>query len=288
MLRPIAIALILVLSVGIMLPLANEAHGVRQTVEIGQPRQHRYRSRAWWRRYRARLRAKRLAAEMAHRQKLMGLPQNISAADLQGLSGPALPSLPSNTAVTATLPPPVMVENASAPAAVAAVPEAPTVATTSNGETRPRVVNRAHPAFKEAAPTVPVTPSTPGSMNLAVVALSRPNPAFLTSREEKKMLGGVAVGDLRRMVIEKMVASGGWVVNDFVREVNGERIFVVTAKTPKDALTPEKSWTFYFTEAGGRIYGLTTDATVENADRMTVEAERFIQSLRAKATTGSR
>jgi len=84
------------------------------------------------------------------------------------------------------------------------------------------------------------------------------------------------------MVIEKMVASGGWVVNDFVREVNGERIFVVTAKTPKDALTPEKSWTFYFTEAGGRIYGLTTDATVENADRVTVEAERFIQSLRAK------
>ena len=68
MLRPIAIALILVLSVGIMLPLANEAHGVRQTVEIGQPRHHRYRSRAWWRRYRARVRAKRLAAEMAHRQ----------------------------------------------------------------------------------------------------------------------------------------------------------------------------------------------------------------------------
>jgi hypothetical protein len=120
-------------------------------------------------------------------------------------------------------------------------------------------------------------------MNLAVVALSRPNPAFLTSREEKKMLGGVAVGDLRRMVIDKMVASGGWVVNDFMREVNGHRVFVVTARTPKDALTPEKAWTFYFTEAGGRIYGLTTDAPVEFAERMTSEAERFIESLRAKA-----
>jgi hypothetical protein len=128
----------------------------------------------------------------------------------------------------------------------------------------------------------------PGSMNLAVVALSRPNPAFLTSHEAKRMLGGVAVGDLRRMVIDKMVASGGWVVNDFVRDVNGERVFIVTAKTPKDALTPEKSWTFYFTEAGGRIYGLTTDAPAEYADRMTAEAERFIQSLRAKATDGSR
>jgi hypothetical protein len=133
----------------------------------------------------------------------------------------------------------------------------------------------------EAAPTLP------GSMNLAVVAMSRPNPAFLTSREEKKMLGGVAVADLRRMVIDKMVSSGGWVVNDFVREVNGHRLFVVTGRTPKDALTPEKTWTFYFTEAGGRIYGLTTDSPVEFADRMTTEAERFIESLRAKAATVS-
>ena len=124
-------------------------------------------------------------------------------------------------------------------------------------------------------------------MNLAVVALSRPNPAFLTSREEKKMLGGVAVADLRRIVIDKMVASGGWVVNDFVREVNGTRVFVVTGRTPKDALTPEKAWTFYFTEAGGRIYGLTTDSPVEYAERMTSEAERFIDTLRAKAGTSN-
>ena len=124
-------------------------------------------------------------------------------------------------------------------------------------------------------------------MNLAVIAMSRPNPAFLTSREEKKMLGGVAVADLRRMVIDKMVSSGGWVVNDFVREVNGSRVFIVTARTPKDALTPEKAWTFYFTEAGGSIYGLTTDAPVEFAERMTNEAERFIESLRAKAVVAT-
>ena len=275
MLRPIAIALILVLSVGIMLPLTNEAHGVRQTVEVGKRHHHRYRSRAWWRRYRARQRQKRLAAEMAHRNTSLSLPQNISVAELQGLSGPALPSLPSNTAVTTTLPPPVMVESA---APVSNAPAASNAATA----TRPRVVTAAHPAFQESAPTLP------GQMNLAVVALSRPNPAFLTSREEKKMLGGVAVADLRRMVIDKMVASGGWVVNDFVREINGARVFVVTARTPKDALTPEKAWTFYFTEAGGRIYGLTTDAPVEYADRMTAEAERFIQSLRAKAEAGKR
>jgi len=275
MLRPIAIALILVLSVGIMLPFANSAHGVRQTVQVGQRRHHRYRSRAWWRRYRARLRQKRLAAEMAHRNSLLSLPQNLSVADLQGLSGPQLPSLPSNSATAATLPAtlPAPVMTAAAPVSNAAHASA-----LSNGETRPRVVNPNHPAFKTASSATPL----PGTMNLAVVAMSRPNPAFLTSREEKKMLGGVAVADLRRMVIDKMVSSGGWVVNDFVREVNGSRVFVVTARTPKDALTPEKAWTFYFTEAGGRIYGLTTDAPVEFAERMTGEAERFIESLRAK------
>jgi hypothetical protein len=252
----------LVLSVGIMLPFTNSAHGIRQTTQIGQRRHHRYRSRAWWRRYRARLRQKRLAAELAHRNALLSLPQNLSVGDLSGLSQPALPSMPAGaTSVTTTVPPPVMTASVSAPA---------------NGATRPRVVNAAHSAFKAEAPKLP------GSMNLAVVALSRPNPAFLTSREQKKMLGGVAVADLRRMVIDKMVSSGGWVVNDFVREVNGARVFVVTARTPKDALTPEKVWTFYFTEAGGRMYGLTTDSPVEFADRMTTEAERFIESLRAK------
>ena len=277
MLRTIAISLILVLSVGVMLPFANSAHGIRQTTELGQRRHHRYRSRAWWRRYRARMKQKRLAAELAHRNALLSLPQNISVGDLSRVSQPATPSAQVNAvAETTTLPPPAMVESA---ASVAAVTTAPAV---SNGETRPRVVNPNHPAFAAAAPKLP------GSMNLAVVALSRPNPTFLTSREEKRMLGGVAVADLRRMVIDKMVSSGGWVVNDFVREMNGHRVFVVTARTPKDALTPEKTWTFYFTEAGGRIYGLTTDSPTEFTDRMSTEAERFIETLRAKAEVGTR
>lgn len=281
MLRTIAISLILVLSVGVMLPFANSAHGVRQTVQLGATKRHgyRYRSRAWWKRYRARLRQKRLAAELAHRKALLALPQNVAVGDLSGIAGPALPSLPTTSTFTATVPPPAM---------TASVPSA------SNGATRPRVVNAAHPAnpaFTAATTAAPASaPASeaarlPGQMNLSVVALSRPNPAFLTSREQKKMLAGVAVADLRRMVIDKMVVVGGWVVNDFVREINGQRVFVVTARTPKDALTPEKAWTFYFTEAGGRIYGLTTDSPVEFADRMTNEAERFIESLRAKSET---
>ena len=57
MLRTIAISLVLVLSVGVMLPFANSAHGIRQSTQITQKKSKRHRSRAWWRRYRARLRA---------------------------------------------------------------------------------------------------------------------------------------------------------------------------------------------------------------------------------------
>lgn len=269
MLRPIAIALILLLSVGVMLPFTNEAHGVRQTVQVGQKRRHhRYRSRAWWRRYRQRMRQKRAAAALAHRNALLALPKNMTVADLSGVSAPALPSQPlAATSQAVALPPPAMVATNSAHAA--------------NGATRPRVVNASHPAFKAVS-------ALPGQMNLAVVALSRANPAFLTTREKTRMLGGIAVADLRRIVIDKMAASNGWVVNDFVREVNGQRIFVVTARTPKDALSPEKAWTFYFTEAGGRIYGVTTDSAVEFADRMETEAERLIESLRAKSESTNR
>ena len=320
MLRTIAISLVLLLSVGIMLPFANSAHGIRQSAQVTQKKSKRYRSRAWWRRHRARMRAKRAAEELARRNALMALPQNLAVSDLSAVGGPASPSMPVNAGSSSLkqLPPlamsgPITIQSVdvsaaqtttpsvlpttapiavaqAAPVATAAAPpapatmsapavSAPTVAAHAAATaTRPRVVNAVRPVIAPGS-----TKQLPGQMNLSVVALSRPNPIFLTQREQKKMLAGVPVADLKRIVIDKMVINGGWVVNDFVREVKGSRVFVVTARTPKDALTPEKAWTFYFTEAGGRVYGLTTEAPVEYADRMTTEAERFIESLRAKS-----
>jgi hypothetical protein len=278
MLRTIAISLILVLSLGVMLPLANEAHGIRQSVQVQQHR-HRRHSRAWWRRYRARLRQRRAAAEAfaAHRNASLTLPKNIPVGDLSAVGGPAVPVLPENAPGMNTLPAPPAYTAAANAQPVAVVPAPQPAYSASNGQTRPRVVGNLNAAVKTPAAKLP------GQMSLSVVALSRPNPVFLTSREEKNMLAGVAVADLRRIVIDKMVTAGGWVTNDFVREVNGHRVFVVMARTPGDTLTPEKAWTFYFTEAGGRIYGLTTDSPLEFADRMSNEAERYIEMLRAKA-----
>src|SRR5262249_29556665 len=167
MLRTTTLSLLLLLSAGIIIPLANSAHGLRQNTQVGVHHNHRYHSRAWWRRYRARMRARRAAAEMAHRNALLSQPQNLPVGDfMAGTSTMSTSVAPANSAV------------------------APSAASTSASVT------------------------LPGQMNLSVVALSRPNPAFLTSREESRMLAGINVSELRRIVIDKMVMAGGWVTND--------------------------------------------------------------------------
>jgi hypothetical protein len=227
MLRKITLSLLLLVSLGIMLPLAGSlAHGLRQSIEMSTSVNHRHHSRAWWRRHRARMR-KRRAAALARRNAIL----SASLLNIDTTSG-----------------------------AHAA----------GNSELRSTATNLT---------------SVAGTMAVSVVALSRPNPTFLTPREEKRMLAGVAVGDLRRIVIDKMMVSNGWVTNDYVREVNGSRVFIVTAQTPKDAQSPEKAWNFYFTEVGGRIYGVTTNAPAESADRMATEAERYIGTLRSTSAT---
>jgi len=141
------------------------------------------------------------------------------------------------------------------------------------------------------APTASAAPLSPlpeassasaianGKTSLAVVALSRPAPAYLTNREQKQMLGGVSFSELRRIVIDKMITAGGWVTNDFESEVAGRRVLVVTAQTPAEGRTSEKAWNFYFTEVNGRIYSLTTEAPLQSSERMATEAERLIASL---------
>lgn len=326
MLRTIAIALILLLSVGVMLPFANSAHGIRQSAQVSVRRNHRYHSRAWWRRYHARLRKKRAAAALAHRNMTLGQPQNIPVGnlkniDLSALTLPAVRNLSSKVTLPADAPPEMnltlpaasnLQTNVTLPKAASRISAQRDLArmnfpvqslnTTVEGAPSPMTLRKAPASFTGS--NLPVNPSKPsamkaaarntaasilpGQMNLSVVALSRPNPVFLTPREEKQMLAGTSVSDLRRIVIDRMIDAGGWVTNDYVREVNGSRVFVVTARTPRDRNNPEKAWTFYFTESDGRIYGLTTDAPLDSADRMSTEAERFINKLHSNSQTNDR
>ena len=239
MLRTVTLSLLMLISVGVMLPFASStAHGLHQTSVSQHHRRYRRHSRAWWRRHRARLRMRRAAA-MAHRNAPLG---------------PAL-TLPTNTVL---------------PTAV--VPKLPA------GWDKPVVANNGEIRFKSES----VAPA-PSQATLAVVARSRPNPGYLTQREERSMLAGVSFSDLRRTVIDKMINAGGWVINDYQRQVNGARVFVVIAQTPADGRSPEKAWNFYFAEIDGKIYSLSLNTPVQYSDRLAVEGEKFLSSLREKA-----
>lgn len=240
MFRKLALSILILVSVVAVLPFADTAARGLGRSIGMQRRHHRKHSRKWWRRHHARLRRMRAARAMAHRTASLNVRPAIAK---------------SVAPVVAT------------PAAPAAVPQL------ENGWSSLPVAANGTMKFRASA-----NPSD--QAQLSVVALSRPNPAYLTLKEKRQSLSGVSFGELRRTVIDKMIASGGWVSNDYEREVGGRRVFVVTAQTPGDGRTPDKAWNFYFTEVNGRIYSLTTEANMQSAERMASEAERFIASLR--------
>ena len=169
---------------------------------------------------------------------------------------------------------PVFANSVKADASIAILPTLPA------GWNNPTIANGGEVKFRtEGSATVP------GQGTLAVVARSRPNPAYLTQREQKTMLAGVSFSDLRRIAIEKMINAGGWVINDYERQVNGARVFVVIAQTPSDGRSPEKAWNFYFAEVDGKIYSLTLNTPLESSGRLSAEGEKFILSLSGKANS---
>jgi len=245
MLRTITLSFLMLVTVVVMLPFASStAHGLGPSYASQQGRRYRRHSRAWWRRHRARMRL-RHAAAMAHRNSPLG-SVTLSNATLNTTNSPE--------AVTPGLP---------------TLPAGWNSAASANGtELKLRT---------EAAASIP------SQGTLAVVARSRPTPAYLTQREQRTMLSGVSFSDLRRIAIDKMINAGGWVINDYERQVNGARVFVVIAQTPSDGRSPEKAWNFYFAEVDGKIYSLTLNTPVEFSNRLPAEGERFISSLAAKA-----
>src|SRR6476660_1878524 len=92
MLRTVALSLLMLISVGVMLPFASStAHGIRQTSVSHHHRRYRRHSRAWWRRHRARLRLRRAAA-LAHSNSPLGPALVHSTVPDAALALPKLPA----------------------------------------------------------------------------------------------------------------------------------------------------------------------------------------------------
>lgn len=119
-----------------------------------------------------------------------------------------------------------------------------------------------------------------GTATLSPVALAGASPNAVAP-VRNKTLGGVPLSSLRRTVIDRMVAEGGWVVNDVEREIAGRRVFIVLGQSGAPGAS-RQSWTFYFTEVDGRIYSLATNSLTEFAEPVATDSEKLVSSIRRK------
>ncbi|MBA2734960.1 MAG: hypothetical protein H0U54_19015 [Acidobacteria bacterium] len=260
MLRAAALSLLVLVSVVVMLPTSDSSahHGGRSSASRRSNMGKRH-SRAWWRRYRARLRRKRAALRrqqtLLNARKTTGTLNSVADSHKSAPLTNKLSTVSSYKSSSSTVNP--------------ALPNGWSKRAGANGEIKFAVNAQ--------------DGRTVGTAALSIVNAQASFGVVMTARAPRTMPGGVSFKELRRTVIDKMVAAGGWVVNDFHREIGGHSAFIVLAQTPasSDGHTPQQSWVFYFTEVEGRIYSLATNSLPEFADRISGESAQLIASLHA-------
>jgi hypothetical protein len=246
-------------SISIVLPLVDSsAHRNNRPSMSRRHRGHRH-SRSWWRRYRARLKQRRAA--LARRRALVAQHE-------QKITQPAAPDITRPVQTSASQTPASSANDSRGSSAMLLQPERKsTTPVVANGQTQFRL-------FAQNGQAV-------GQASLAPVNASPANPSLMNARTQRRQIAGVAFAELRRQVIEKMIAGNGWVINDMEREINGRRVFVVVAQTAAsdDGRTKAETWNFYFTEIDGRIYSLSAHAPLDSVDQMAAESEKVIATL---------
>jgi hypothetical protein len=249
MMRRIALSLGLLVSIVILLPFATStAHNLRTQFSAGSHRFHHH-SRAWWRRYRAK---RRRQALIARRRAMEAQNAAIAARAADNhVSSPNALAFPESVYRDGSF--------------IMPLPNDWSASTATKGSSSFRILPN---GTSEAQAT------------LAVVAAAPVNATQPLPSEQRKMLGGVMMTDLRRTVIDRMISAGGWVVNDRQREIGGHRVFEVIAQTPASSDgKPEQVWNVYFTEANGRVYSLTTRTGGGATQKVAADAEKFLSTF---------
>ncbi|HVG30171.1 MAG TPA: hypothetical protein VM864_10760 [Pyrinomonadaceae bacterium] len=114
-----------------------------------------------------------------------------------------------------------------------------------------------------------------------VAVWSRLNlPAAASVDRRNRALAGVPHASLRRTVIDRMLVEGGWVVNDFEREIAGQKVFVVVAQSEQGGA--RRSWAYYFVEVNGQLFSLATTAPSEFADSVASDAEQTLAAIASR------
>ena len=305
--RALVLTILIMCTVAATLPVSDSlAHWSSRPSASRNNKKGRYarrRSRAWWRRYRARLRRQRaVAAERRKRRAAMlsaAKPKPISPfapvatnhalapattgqANNLMLPDVALPSTAALSSITPVVTPtPMLVVPATTspkdalqalPRAVAATSAVVAASPMPSGWTSAAASRAGEMRFNVRAADGRVRSSAVWSrVNLQSAAQA-------ATDARSKTFAGVPVTLLRRTVIDRMVAEGGWVINDMQRQFGERRVFIVTAQTIA-AGGERRAWTFYFTESDGQVYSLATNAPAEFADTIAAESQQAIVAL---------
>lgn len=243
--RAITLTLLVLLSVGVLVPLTTSwSEAARRRAAQQQQRKVKKYSRAWWRQYYARMRRNRAAAQ--RRRELITQKTNVN-----------------NTNSVKVVP---VVDDKTADQPVSGW----TGESVQNGEAKFRVSDAQGNQI--------------GSAQLAVVAAALPEPNYeIPAKTRAQLLGGVSVGNFRRAVIDRMIREEGWIVNDYSQEIAGKKVFIVVGQTSKNGVVASRL--FYFTEIDNRIYSLSTTAPADYADKLAADAELFIQKMQRGNST---
>ena len=261
MLRVIALALSLALSLGVIIPLAtnHSEAGPKQYKKNKKKKLKKY-SKAWWRAYHRNQKRKRAIA--ARKRALKARQARLARQRLKNGGNESIAKVSDKSGKSRQK---VSVKENSATAIL------------PSGESAPNGWKRAQDNKGELQFRVDDDGGRQiGSASLAVVGPSMGADSDNSARN--KTLGGVSTSALRRTVIDRMMKEDGWVVNDYQKVLDGKKVYVVVAQS-RGMGNQVQSRTFYFTEVEGRIYSLSTNAPNEASERLAQESEKVINSL---------
>lgn len=299
MLRAIVLSLTLLIGIGTLIPLATEF------AEAGSNKQRKYKqkkvkkySKRWWRAYNKRKavkrakvrRAKKARATRARKARVrrarLARVRRAKAAK-QRRSSVARKRAPRRSTRRTT--------PATSFTTVAKF-ETPKTETPTyfvpTSKTTPAVLPSGNPAPKSWKPAgitqgelqFSVTNNSGSTIGAASISVVGPaveeSPMF---GGKVKTVGGVTTTALRRTVIDQMIRENGWVVNDFQKEIGGNKVYVVVAQSP-GANNQVENRMFYFTEVEGKIYSVATKSPENDSERLKEESEKVLNSLQRKTT----
>lgn len=258
MIRAIALSLALLIGIGTIIPLATdyaEAGAKKHRKYAKKKKKIKKYSKRWWRLYRARM--NRRKALLARKRALRLRQIRLARLKQKTVNGDKTVKNSKQTVQKS-------------------LKEDNTPAILPSGETAPKSWKKSQSSQAELQFRVDdENGSQLGSASISVVG---PSMGSDENNGKVKTVGGVPTTSLRRNVIDRMIKENGWVVNDYQKEIGGKKVYVVIAQS-EGAGGSIQSRVFYFAEADGRIYSVSTNSPNDTSERIAEESEKVINSL---------